>query len=721
VTEIKALTMELTAERATLQDRVEDRSVEHSESQRGFIDGFSEERRGGGVVGRPAGTGVVRHGIDREGVIGIDNGALRIGPLVKPGWGRAGIAYGPFTRRNGLAFGVSMLNGHNISRVSPLPDGFALRVWRWIYGSESERPLKRMMRWPRTAHTAFMWRRVRQWFRDGTKLFKQEPLDENLAVGWFPGIAPTDPVHQGSALVMHAVIPEGGELWARNGRTFVRALRGIQNVPMFYVVVLREAGAAYYAASLPGVPGLTAFPTLRLLAIDSTATDETVYAGIHQSVLGETGFRADTRVYRTQVAELEEFRGWYGSAHLADSLTGDGLLQSSPAERGEKWVSVHGEFHRGDRGTVGSGTDSLAFLSAREASGFVHLLIDLDDSPVEGVSLLWRAQDADNYWCIEVSSAACQLNIREQGRLFAFPSSKLQKLVPNVTNSLQVFDDGENIRLYLNTDLIYGTTFSDRRFSSATGIGIRVRGSGSARLRGLEAHPRSIPMPKALGLEAPRLSTGARVVVEDRFEGAAGDLAGRQALTGNARWRREIGPGAIELTGDGAARVAASPARPCPGRTAYTVQWLNPSFADVEVSITPPGTRKGMKERGRAGLIFWQDPDNYVILSAFIGDYPAMSIAAFFQVDGFEELYDAVWSNVGSRMHFGVPHDFRVVFDGDRFVASIDGEPVLYRAMHDVYPKYKGLSIQRVGIVANWEWGNDTGSVFRNFIARDRA
>jgi hypothetical protein len=70
-------------------------------------------------------------------------------------------------------------------------------------------------------------------------------------------------------------------------------------------------------------------------------------------------------------------------------------------------------------------------------------------------------------------------------------------------------------------------------------------------------------------------------------------------------------------------------------------------------------------------------------------------------------------------MHWGVPHDFRVVCDGRRFLAFIDREPILYRALSDVYPQWNDFQIRRVGIVANWEWGNDTGSVFQNFVARD--
>lgn len=98
--------------------------------------------------------------------------------------------------------------------------------------------------------------------------------------------------------------------------------------------------------------------------------------------------------------------------------------------------------------------------------------------------------------------------------------------------------------------------------------------------------------------------------------------------------------------------------------------------------------------------------------------YDGASVSSFFHLNGFEELYDAVWSNVGNRIQWGVPHQFRAVFDGGRYIVFINDEPLLYRALTDIYPNIKPLHINRVGIVANWEWGDDTGSMFQHFIAR---
>jgi len=686
-----------------------------------FVDRFELDLPAGRVVGSHTAEGILRRGIDREKIIGIDHGALRIQPLIKPGWGRSGIAYGPFRREPGLAFHVLLLNGHNISRTEPLPDGFRMRLWRWVIGTETEPPLRRVLQWLRGGQKRQMWRRLRQWFRSGTGFLHWPWLEENLAVGWFPVKAPSQPLRQGCGLAIHAIVPEGGELWAHVGANAAPTVRGLQNLPMYYTVVLREQGAAYYASSPAAVPGVGEFPEMRLVAIDAFNRDDTLYAGIHQSVLGEIGFRVDTRVYGAQVVKVPELSAWYGSAHGADSLTGDGPLASLAAEIGGNWSVSEGRLLRIDRGTVGLDESNMALLSLSSPAGLVHMLIDCDDHPVDSVALIWRAANERNFWSLEVGSGHAQLAVVEEGRWQRHVRIAGRHLAPNTVSSLQVYDDGEAIRVYLNGSLVYGTTVHDTRLQAATGVGLRIAGLRSnVAVRSFEAHPRGIRMPGLLELGRPRFVLGEQIVATDDFAGPPGDLAGHPTTRGDLQWDRLIGIGVIELTGSNSAKVKASAREPCPGRTAYVVRWPNPRFADLQVTITPAGRARGTGEKGRAGLIFWQDPGNYLILSAFVEDWPAMSIAAFFKVAGFEELFDAVWSNVGGRLHWGEPHDFRVAFDGREFAAYINGEPILYRALTDVYPDCEEFAINRVGIVANWEWGNDTGSAFQNFVGRTR-
>src|SRR5690606_8205248 len=94
---------------------------------------------------------------------------------------------------------------------------------------------------------------------------------------------------------------------------------------------------------------------------------------------------------------------------------------------------------------------------------------------------------------------------------------------------------------------------------------------------------------------------------------------------------------------------------------------------------------------------------------------------SFYCLGGFEDIYDAVWTNVGRRIQWGTPYRLRVSCDGDRLTAYLDDRAVLHRALSDVHRRVTNLRIQRVGVVANWEWGNDTGSIFKAFVARSRA
>ncbi len=270
------------------------------------------------------------------------------------------------------------------------------------------------------------------------------------------------------------------------------------------------------------------------------------------------------------------------------------------------------------------------------------------------------------------------------------------------------------------------------RQAEGDGVGISVAGT-TVRVRDFEAHPRSMPIPPALDLGALWARRGTRPQMVEEFAGSPADLAGDASpgppadLAGAAtpaqrRWRRALGSGVIERTGQGDARVRATRQQPNPGRTAYVVDWHDPTFADVEVEITPPGSARGQGENGRGGIVLWQDEDNYLIVNTWLDDLPrhdGSSVSAFLMAHGSEDMYDAVWSNVGRAVTWGERYRLRVSCDGERFLVWLNDEPVLYRALADIRPDAPRLALRGVGLAVNWEWGDDTGSVFHRFVARD--
>jgi len=686
-------------------------------------DTFSDRRSAGNVIGTSSSSGAIRQGIDREGAIAIDNHALRIITPIKPGWGREGIAYGPFTRTNGLAFAVLLLNGHNTSQAGEIGGSLIRRLLAWAAGSQQEPIPLRLWRWLQSEKKESLWRRFWRWTRNSTTWASQfktpfyiPELDENLAVGWFGHEVPANPLKEGNSLIVRATGAENGELRARVGMNLLSVFQGLQNVQTYYVIVLREQGAAYYAASGANARGLAAYPEMRPIAIDPFNTDRTVYAAIHQSVLGQIGFSVDTRIYGVQVQQIPALAAWYGTAHAADRLTGSNRLVDT-AEIGGNWKVYSGSYERTADGARPTDSENLAVLEPAVPTGLIHAIAQLP-ATIAPFGIVWRFQDPNNYWKFQISAENCQLWQQENGIWKNIAVSSQKYVQPYTLNSIQILDDGQEIGLYLNGRLVFDTWFTETWLQNATGIGIFATGNRDLYFRCFEAHPRSVPIPSVLNLGTPWTAAGQQAVVSDRFVGT-GELAGKTTSTGDRVWRKEIGVGVIELDGNGTAQVRADVQHPNPGRTAYTIAWEHSHFADVQVEITPPGTERGHQEKGRGGLIFWQDPQNYITISTWLDDaYGGASVSSFFYLNGYEELYDAVWTNVGRRIYWGIPYTFRVVFDGMNYLTYINDEAVLYRALTDIYPNTKRLLINRVGIVANWEWGNDTGSQFNHFIAK---
>jgi hypothetical protein len=213
---------------------------------------------------------------------------------------------------------------------------------------------------------------------------------------------------------------------------------------------------------------------------------------------------------------------------------------------------------------------------------------------------------------------------------------------------------------------------------------------------------------------------GTDATVVDTFVGPGSDLHGTPTSDERARWGRVLGQGVIERRMAGRATVRASVQSPNPGRTAYCIPWNDPSGVLVSVTMVSPGLRAGEGHRGRGGLVIWQDAGNHLVVNHFIDDGSVgVSISAFLRRGGHEIMHDwdAVWSNLGDRIRRASPFRLAVACDGAQFLCLVDGEPVLHRFFSDYHPDAAALEIRGVGLAANWEWGDDTGTTFHDFVA----
>ncbi|QYO62896.1 hypothetical protein [Leptolyngbya sp. 7M] len=467
------------------------------------LDSFTTDIAQGRVIGSRTPSGSLRQGMDVEHQMAIDHNALRMRPLVKPGWARQGIAYGPYNRQNGLTLAVFLLNGHNTSQSGSILQTLKIRALSWALGLPETgrvrwRLLRRFVRWLGSEQPFAIMRKLQYWAANTPERFQPPELNENLAVGWFPSAVPPDPLTQGNAFIVHALGGNNGELRTRIGKQWQPAIQGLQNLQTYYILMLREQGAVYYAASVPQAHGFVPYPFIRPIAIDAFNQDKTIYAAVYQSVLGQIGFMVDTRVYGIHVELLPRFATWYGTAHAADSLRGGGPLQQSQAEVGGTWIVHLGNAERTPVGTQFP-TPGWAVLDPGAPSGLVHILLTTAATVVP-VSLIWRFQDEAHFWNLHLSAEGVQLRLCKAGMEEIIAVSSEWTLQPNGHYSVQVLDDGQEFSLYCNGDLLFGRWFQDQRLQAATGVGLGTMTANLVRFEYFEAHPRQIPLPPELDL-----------------------------------------------------------------------------------------------------------------------------------------------------------------------------------------------------------------------------
>lgn len=677
-----------------------------------FREDFSVDRRRGTVVGSPS-TGsapsVPRAGADVEGLLGVDGGALRIPPLARPGWGRTAVAYGPYQRRPGLGVAISLLNSHHASEhVEPWPP-LATYLKQVLRGTQVDALPHRAAHRPRHHARETLARRVRSWF--GHRRAAGAPdADVNLAVGWLGGPAPTSPTGGGQGLLVRSAHGENGELVAEVGGGRATTQERLLNLPLHVLVVARERGATYWAGSLEGALGLPAAPTLRPLALDAAGDAGELWAGVHQQVAGQVGWSIDSRVRELAVARPDPWAAWWTTAHAADRPAGGAPRHGAEAAMGGRWAVAGG----------------VALLQPAQPAGLVRARARGD-----GVGLVSRAVGPDDHLVLRLADGAVALTLVEAGVARDLAAGPLPEAA-GAGRELQLVDDGCTVRALVDGRLALGPVV----VGPAPGHGVGVlltetdADADAVAVDEVEAHPLHLRLPDELSLAVPPVPCGRRVVLDEDF--AAGDeppadLAGRPTRAGS-QWQRTIG--ARPFLVDGGGVLVPPPAAPGPARRrgrgrlsaltapggerlAYTVPWPEPSLADLTVRIAPPGTERHQGHGSRAGLVFWQDPDTYLMVNTWLDDaYDGTSISSFLRVAGYEDVFDAVWANVGRRVTWGRPFDLRTSFDGDLHTTWVDGEPVLQRRARDVLPRVAPFRVNRVGLLANWEFGQDTGSRF---------
>ncbi len=699
-----------------------------------FAASFATDRPAGRVVGRD-GVG----GIDREGVIGVDHGALRIRPLVQPGWGRSAATWGPFETQCGLVASLQVLNGHNASENEEPWPSTARFVLQWLRGTQVDAVTDRLRALRRYGGRDTLRRRLQMLRASRVAISTGTAQRENLAVGLFGSGAPRDAGAGGPVFVMRSTGPTNGTLEAGTaGR--LPLIDSVQNVPLQLVIIVREEGALFAAGSLEGADGFAAAPAIRPLAIDTHPLPPALHAGVHQAVLGQVGWGVDTRVGDVRVAQHRSWSAWFTTAHCADRPGRLGDLAGAPAEHGGRWHVARLGANR-----------AIALLRPGGPSSLVHVRFQFTQAEQRvGVAVRVHAPaTADGVadgWLVSLSSGGAVAERFRNGEVVRRHQADVAVAVAR-DSSLQVLDDGSLLRVVLDGEVVLGPFSAEGADGLAVGLR-QITAAEAPTVHGFEAHPTMVVLPPELAGTARRVPRGTELVYDDDFRVARcadpdlpangvparpGDpqlLGHRPVAEQGPTWEHTIGstPFLLDVHGAVVQPVAPPPSgasgklralvRAEEHRNAYTLPWPDPASAELTVSLVAPGSGPGQGQRGRGGLVFRQDRDHQLIVNTWIDDeYGGTSVSSFLRIGGFEDVYDAVWTNVGRRITYGTPYDLRVAFDGDRYVVWVDAEPVLYRRITDIVPAAPRLRIEQVGIVSNWEFGDDTGTRFLRFRA----
>jgi len=344
---------------------------------------------------------------------------------------------------------------------------------------------------------------------------------------------------------MQSAGPWTGRLLARIKGKAVPVLEYVPNIPLYYLVMLRERGAIYYVSTWPDTFQHHGYPVMMPLGIDREEKHSPLYGGFFQSILGEIGFRVDSRVYGVKVGKVAMGEAWYGMAQVADALTGQGALSQQPCHRGGTWKVEMGTFERTSRGTQAIDFPALASIEADRKVGLIGVeLIPQNRRLNIGIAFLY--QDADHHWRVYIKNNQAFLQRVWKKKIEHIATTQVKKRLGRKGEVLQILLQDMQVRVLLGHQVLFVASLasSDKLLAQAARIALYSAGQGY--FKNLEVHAADVPIPEQMRIAWPWRIPQTEVVMADSLQGEPALLEGR-VVSPNVIWERRAGKGIIEI------------------------------------------------------------------------------------------------------------------------------------------------------------------------------
>lgn len=610
---------------------------------------------------------------DPERTISLRGGALRMAPIAEPGWDRSVALIDVGCLEPGQVVWTDVRPAHLSSETLPL-ETRRDRLQVWLLGSRTDSPARRLaLLLSPCRHREGPIRRWRRWLKRNEAMHRRAPASVNQIVGLFADTTGTTPADALAGLAVRPLGPRNGgfSIATPGGEPTRHVIDGCTNTSYRMAFIVRPDSILIAVGGEPGT-ALAPAPALSPLGIvHRSVADTPLWLGVSNLIVGQHGFSSDTIIEGL------------GVDRLGASAPGCGVPQATANE--------HRTHQR---------------LEAEAIGGVALIDVRLELEQEGSLELRWGSDSI-------VSLTRSLARLQCDGETISRP------LAAHGPVHLSVNVLGGRTRVHVDDQLLLDLPSSGTHQSTSSG----THQSNSAALTEVVQInlmsgrvDRFEVLPFAVGpvggpSTSPLLDQGNDVVADQRFDGAAlVDLAEDE----DHDWQRVLGNTPI-----GREYGVASIVEPLTERTVYLQPNRWSDSVDIETEIEPPPRVEGVLQRCRAGLAAGSGPDNLLMVNAWIDDsYGGGSVSTFLRLDGGEEIFDAVWVNVGAALDWTTPFVLRLQTDGDFYRVMLDGHTVVSRSISDQTRLVPRIEMTHVGIVANWEWGLDTGSLFRRFTVR---